>query len=132
MDTTSIACNNLTRNTTLRIENKVNNRTTQLSSCKGNKLSNMTTTAPQEKIRDTAPLSNYAKFHLAFKGKSFLNTKTGKTVSKNDMYWRLPIRATKQMIDGTFMPPNYTLVDSPGWANGKQLTICKSVNPLKF
>lgn len=80
----------------------------------------MTTTAPAQKIKPSAPLSEYAEFHLAFKGFSFLHIATGKTLTKLDVYYK-DRKLVKTMIETRQAPSYYKLVDNPGWKNGEQI-----------
>jgi hypothetical protein len=80
-----------------------------------------TTQLPKEKISASTALSDYAKFHFAFLGYSFLDTRTNKTKSKLEVYLR-DKHLAKVMTKTKETPSYYTLVNSTGWDNGNLIT----------
>lgn len=75
----------------------------------------------QDKVRARNPLSSYAKFHFAFLGYSFLDTRTNKIKSKLQVFLRDKELAEVMTLTKE-TPTYYELVDSNGWENGNLLT----------
>ncbi|WP_323028432.1 hypothetical protein [Gelidibacter japonicus] len=73
--------------------------------------------APEKAITGDGQLSPYAQFVVAFQGYSFYEVKTGKVLTKSQVYWRDRILAMSMAITNT-VDKRYKLVDSAGWTNG--------------
>lgn len=69
----------------------------------------------------TEALSQYATFHFQFKGYCFKCTETGRILTKSQ-FWDKYRELAKMAGKNGQAPSGYTLVDSPGWKNGKLIS----------
>lgn len=68
-------------------------------------------------VTGNEPLSPFAHFSAVFRGYSFFDYNTNRTLTKTQVYFRDPILALGMAATG-MVDKRYKLVDTLGWTNG--------------